>query len=206
MSLTLYTNPMSRGRMVRWALEEIGQPYEAEIIHYGPPMKTPDYLAINPMGKVPALRHGDVIITETPAILAYLADTFPAARLAPPPGSPLRGSYYRWLFFGAGPFETAVLNHNLGVTIPPERAGMAGYGSFEAVMNVTEAAVSKSPYILGEEFSAADIYLGAQIGFGLRFDSIAKRPAFEAYWGRLQRRPAYLRATEIDDKLLATHP
>jgi glutathione S-transferase len=201
MSLKLYTNPMSRGRVVRWMLEEIGEPYETEIL-FGPAMKSPEYLAINPMGKVPALRHGDTVITETAAIVTYLADAFPQARLAPAPTSKLRGPYYRWMFFTAGCVEAAVVNHALGVTIPPERAAMVGYGSFGSVMDVLEDTVSKTAYILGESFSAADVYLGSQIGFGLSFGSIDKRPAFEAYWDRLKSRPSLLRANEIDDKLM----
>ena len=105
--LVLYTNPMSRGRVARWMLEEVGQPYKTEIVDYASTMKSPAYLAINPMGKVPALRHGDVVVTETPAICAYLADAFPQARLAPPPGHRLRAPYYRWLFFAAGPNDEA---------------------------------------------------------------------------------------------------
>jgi glutathione S-transferase len=203
MKLTLYTNPMSRGRMVRWMLEEIGQPYDTEIVAYGAGMKAPEYCAINPMGKVPALRHGDMVVTETAAIIAYLADAFPEARLAPPPTSPLRGTYYRWLFFAAGCLEAAVMNKALGVVVPADREKMVGYGSFEAVMDVLEAAVSKSAYLLGEDFSAADVYLGSQIGFGLRFGSIDKRPAFEAYFGRMLARPALQRAAAIDDRLMA---
>jgi glutathione S-transferase len=203
MKLTLYTNPMSRGRMVRWMLEEIGQPYDTEIVAYGAGMKTPEYCAINPMGKVPALRHGDMVVTETAAIIAYLADAFPEARLAPPPASPLRGPYYRWLFYAAGCLEAAITNKALGVVVPAERERMVGYGSFEAVMEVLEAAVSKSAYLLGEDFSAADVYLGSQLGFGMRFGMIDKRPAFEAYYARMQARPALQRATEIDDQLMA---
>src|SRR5271165_1710647 len=129
--LVFYTNPMSRGRIVRWMLEETGQPYRTEIIEFGPAMKSPEYLAVNPMGKVPALRHGDAIVTEAGAICAYLADAFPQVGLAPAPGSRERGPYYRWLFFGAGPFEAAVMNSTLKVEIPPERKGSVGYGSLK---------------------------------------------------------------------------
>ena len=203
MELTLYTNPMSRGRIVRWMLEEVGVPYETKIIEYGPAMKCAEYRAINPMGKVPALRHGETVVTETAAIITYLADAFPQAGLAPAPASPARGAYYRWLFFAAGPFESAVLNRALGVVVPPERAGMVGYGSFESVMDTLEAALPETGYLLGDAFSAADVYLGSQIGFGLRFGSIEKRPSFEAYWKRISTRPAILRATALDDALLA---
>jgi glutathione S-transferase len=203
MSLVFYTNPMSRGRIVRWMLEEIGHPYETKIISYGPEMKSPAYLALNPMGKVPTLTHGDAVITETAAIIAYLADAFPESGLAPEPGTPARGAYYRWLFFGAGPYEAAVTNNQLKVELPPERAGFVGYGSYAKVLDVLEAALSASPYLLGDSFSAADVYIGAQIGFGLRFGSIESRPAFHAYYERLSVRPAALRAAAIDDALLA---
>jgi glutathione S-transferase len=202
MELTFYTNPMSRGRMVRWMLEEVGQPYRTEILSYGEAMKGAEYCAVNPMGKVPALRHGDMVVTEAAAIIAYLADAFPEAGLAPPPASPARGAYYRWLFFAAGPLEAAVTNKALGVVVPPERSAMVGYGSFERVMDVLEQAVSNTDYLLGEMFSAADVYLGSQIGFGLRFGSIEKRPAFAAYFDRIRHRPAAIRAAGMDDALI----
>jgi glutathione S-transferase len=201
--LVFYTNPMSRGRIVRWMLEELGGPYRAETMEFGAAMKAPAYLAINPMGKVPALRHGETIVTEAAAICAYLADVFPAAGLAPPPGDRRRGAYYRWLFFAAGPLEAAVTNKALGFVVPEGRQGMAGYGSFADVMNTLEHAVSAGDYLAGERFSAADLYVGAQIGFGLQFGSIEKRPAFERYWQRVGTRPAALRAEAIDDALVA---
>lgn len=204
--LVFYTHPMSRGRIVRWLLEEIGQPYRAEILDYGTTMKAPAYLSINPMGKVPALKHGDVVVTECAAICAYLADAFPDAGLAPPVGDPQRGSYYRWLFYGAGPVEAATVNKALGFEVPAERRGMAGYGSLSDVVRVLESAVSGGPYLLGERFSAADVYLGSQIGWGLAFGTMEKRPAFESYWQRISTRPAAVRAREIDDALAPAHP
>jgi len=197
--LVLYTNPRSRGRMARWMLEEVGQPYRTEVLDFGTTMKAPAYLAINPMGKVPALRHGEAVVTEVAAICAYLADAFPQAGLAPPPGDRLRAPYYRWLFFAAGPVEAAVSNKTLGFAVPPEREGMMGYGSLERVMKVLEDAVSRVDYLVGGRFSAADVYIGSQIGFGLMFGSIEKRPAFQQYWQRLSARPAYTRARELDD-------
>jgi glutathione S-transferase len=201
--LVFYTNPMSRGRIVRWMLEEVGEPYRAEVVAFGPPMKSPEYRAINPMGKVPAIRHGDIVVTEAAAICAYLADAFPAKGLAPPPGDPRRAAYYRWMFFAAGPVEAAVNNKSLGMAVPAGREGMIGYGSFGDVMNTLEYAVSQGDYIAGERFTAADVYVGAQIGFGLQFGSIEKRPAFERYWQRLAARPAAGRAKGIDDALAA---
>ncbi|UZF91517.1 glutathione S-transferase family protein [Bosea sp. NBC_00550] len=201
--LVLYTNPMSRGRIARWMVEEIGQPYRAEIVGFGAPMKSADYKAINPMGKVPTLVHGDTVVTECAAICAYLADAFPQAGLAPEADSRLRGPYYRWLFFAAGPIEAAVSNKAFGFEVPPERARSMGYGTFGDVMDTLEQAVSQGEYLLGDRFSAADVYVGAQILWGLQFGTIEKRPAFEAYGARLSGRPAARRADEIDNALMA---
>ena len=200
--LTFYTNPMSRGRIARWMLEEVGEPYDTVILGYDE-VKRPDYLAVNPMGKVPALRHGEVVVTETAAICAYLADAVPAAGLAPPPGDPARGAYYRWLFFAAGPIEAAVTNKALGFQVPEGRERMAGYGSFGDVMNAMERAVANGGYVAGDRFTAADVYVGSQVGWGLMFGSLPKRPAFEEYFGRISARPAAVRAREIDDALIA---
>jgi glutathione S-transferase len=196
--VVFYTHPMSRGRIVRWMLEEIGQPYRTELLDYGTTMKGPAYLAINPMGKVPAIRHGDIVVTETPAICAYLADSFPAARLAPPPGDRLRGPYYRWLFFGAGPLEAAATNRAMGFVVPEGREMMMGYGRYDDVISTLEAMVSRRQYLVGDSFTAADLYIGSHIGFGMQFGTIEKRPAFEQYWQRISVRPAAIRANEID--------
>ena len=201
--LVFYTNPMSRGRIVRWMLEEVGTPYRTEVLGYADSMKAPAYLAINPMGKVPAITHGGAVVTEAAAICAYLADAFPAAGLAPAHGDKARAPYYRWLFFAAGPVESAVTNKSLGVEVPAGRERMAGYGSLGAVLDVLEGAVSKSVYVTGDRFTAADVYFGSQIGWGMQFGSFDKRPAFEAYWERISSRPAAVRAREIDDALIA---
>lgn len=195
--LILYTNPMSRGRIARWMLEEVGQPYRTEILDYGTTMKGTAYLAINPMGKVPAIRHGDTVVTEAAAICAYLADAFPEAGLAPPPAE--RGGYYRWLFFAAGPLEAAVTAKALGLEAPADKAMMAGYGSYDQTVDTLEKAVTGRDYIAGDRFTAADLYIGAHIGWGMQFGTLPKRPAFEAYAERLYARPAHKRATEIDD-------
>ncbi len=200
--LVFYTNPRSRGRIARWMLEEIGQPYRTEVVDYGTTMKAAAYLAINPMGKVPALRHGDAVVTEAAAICAYLADAFPQAKLAPPPGDRKRAPYYRWMFFAAGPIEAAVSNKAFGFVVPPEREGSVGYGTFDRVMNVLEHAVSTGSYLAGDGFTAADLYVGSQIGFGLMFGTIEKRPAFTDYWQRVSGRPAYARANELDNALM----
>ena len=168
--LVFYTNPQSRGRIVRWMLEEVGQPYRTELLDYVTTMKAPAYLAVNPMGKVPALRHGETVITEAAAICAYLADAFPDAGLAPAPGDRLRGPYYRWLFFAAGPVEAATSNRAFGFVVPEGRERMIGYGSYNEVMNALEAAVSQGDYLVGDRFTAADVYVGSHVGFGLQFD------------------------------------
>jgi glutathione S-transferase len=200
--LVFYTNPMSRGRIVRWMLEEVGQPYRTQLMDFGQP-KSQEFLAINPMGKVPAVKHGDTVVTECAAICAYLADAFPQANLAPAPGDRARGSYYRWLFFAAGPFEAATTNKSLGFEVPAGREMMVGYGAYETTIDALEQAVSRSDYIVGDQFTAADVYVGSQIGFGLRFGSLERRPAFERYWAAISGRPAAVRAAEIDDSLLA---
>ena len=195
--LVLYTNPMSRGRIARWMLEEAGATYRTEILEYGTTMKAPAYLAVNPMGKVPAIRHGDTVVTECAAICAYLADAFPEADLAPPGKD--RGSYYRWLFFAAGPLEAAISDRSLGVEVPPEKQMMVGYGSYGHVMDTLETAVSAAPFIAGDRFTAADVYVGSHVGWGLQFGTLETRPAFEAYWKRLESRPAHVRASALDD-------
>ena len=204
--IVFYTHPMSRGRIVRWMLEEIGQPYRTELLDFGTTMKAPAYLALNPMGKVPAIRHRGTVVTEAAAICAYLADAFPQAGLAPPPGDPARGPYYRWMFFAAGPVEAALGNKALGVEIPPERRGMVGYGSFDEVVNALDRALSQGAYLAGDRFTAADLYAGSQIGWGMMFGTIEKRPAFERYWERIGSRPAAARARAIDDALIPARP
>ncbi len=192
---TLWTNPMSRGRIARWMLEEVGCRYSLRRVDYGPAMKDPAYLSLNPMGKVPTLTHGAVVVTETAAICAYLADTFPDAGLAPPLGA--RGAYYRWLFFAAGPLEAAVTNRAMGFEAP-DRVQMLGYGSYEAVLDALSGLLSARDYVTGA-FSAADVYLGAQIVWGMTFGTVAARPGFAAYAERLTARPAYARARAADD-------
>jgi len=195
--IVLYTNPMSRGRVARWMLEETGAPYRVEILDYGTTMKAPEYLAINPMGKVPAIRHNGKVVTENAAICAYLADAFPAAGLAPKTSE--RADYYRWLFFAAGPLEYAVTNNAFGMKPPPDREGAVGYGNYKKALDTLEYAVTRMPFIAGDRFTAADLYVGSHLGFGMQFGSIEKRPAFETYYAKLKDRPAALRANALDD-------
>jgi glutathione S-transferase len=202
--LVFYTNPQSRGRIVRWMLEEVGQPYRTQVLAFDGAQKSPGYLAINPMGKVPTIVHRGVVVTEGAAICAYLADAFPGAGLAPAHGDPLRGTYYRWMFFAAGPIEAAVSAKAMGLLAPAERAGMVGYGSYEQAVDTLElAAKSASPWLLGEQFSAADVYVGSQVSWGLMFKTLPERPAFVEYATRLRAREAAQRAVALDDALLA---
>ncbi|MCY3810672.1 MAG: glutathione S-transferase family protein [Gammaproteobacteria bacterium] len=201
--LTLYTNPMSRGRIARWMLEETGASYDVEVLTFDDSIRSAAYRAVNPMAKVPAIRHGDVVVTEAAAICAYLADAFPDAGLAPPVRS--RGTYYRWLFFGAGPFEAATVNKMIGVEVTPEQQGMVGYGTLERVLDALEGVLEANTYVAGEAFSAADVYVGANLNWGVNMmRTIEGRPAFARYLGLLGERPALTRANALDDALAAT--
>jgi glutathione S-transferase len=198
--LVFYTNPRSRGGIVHWILEEIGAPYRIEVLDYGTTMKAPAYLAVNPMGKVPAIRHGETVVTEGAAICAYLADAFPQAGLAPAPDR--RGDYYRWLFFAAACVEPAMANHAAGWDpATPELQARFGYGSYPLVMDTLAKALAGRRHVAGTSFSAADVYLGSMLGFGMQFGVIDKRPEFEAYWNGLKDRPARLRALQQIEKM-----
>ena len=199
--LIFYTHPMSRGRIARWMLEEVEVPYRTEVLAYGETMKSEDFRALNPMGKVPTIRHGDVVVTETAAICAYLADAFPSVDLGPRDDRE-RAGYYRWMFFAAGPLEAAVVNQALGVEVPDAKRAMVGYGSFAAVMDTLEYAVTQTDYIAGSRFTAADVYVGAHVGWGLQFGSIEKREAFLRYYQRVSDRDAYRRGSALDDALI----
>jgi glutathione S-transferase len=197
--LTLYHNPMSRGRIAHWMLEEIGVPYTVKLLDFEKQEhKSAAYLAINPMGKVPTIVHGKTVVTEAAAVCAYLADAFPAAKLAPAIDDPARGTYYRWLFFGAACVEPAVSDRAFGR--PPVRASALGYGSYEDTIHALEQAVSQGDYILGDRFSAADVYVSSQLGWGMMTKGIDPRPAFQAYVERTNQRPAVKRMTEQNEK------
>lgn len=198
-TLIFYTHPMSRGRLARWMLEETGLPYKDVLLEYDGSMKAADYLAINPMGKVPALVHGDTVITENVAICAYLADLVPDRQLAPPPGSKARGSYYRWLAFLAGPVE-AVLTAKQNGAFAPARS--AGYGTEADVLRTLEQALSAGPHLVGDGFTAADLYAAGCLGYFLAFGMIEPRPAFIEFAKRHAARPAAQRANARDDALL----
>jgi len=198
--LIFYTNPQSRGRIARWMLEECGAPYRTEVLEYGTAMKSPQYLAINPMGKVPAIVHRGNVISECAAICAYLAEAFPQAGLAPADDTE-RASYYRWLFFTAGPIEAAVTDRNVFGEAPEDKKRMLGYGCYEDAIDALSFAVKANPYIAGQRFTAADVYVGAQIGWGMQFGTIDKREEFAAYFERLSQRDAFKRAWQLDDAL-----
>lgn len=198
MTLILYTNPMSRGRIARWMLEEIGTPYEVKVLDYGTTMKSPAFLAINPMGKVPTLVHDGKVVTECAAICLYLADAFPKAGMI----GPDKAAYFRWMLFAAGPLEAAVTNHALGLTPPVERQQMVGYGSYETACETLGQAIAQTEYVAGDQFSAVDVYVGSQIGWGLQFGTIPETPALRAYWDRIKGRPARLRADAADTALM----
>lgn len=198
-----YTNPMSRGRIVRWMLEELGIAYETKVLEYGSAgTKSADYLAINPMGKVPAILHNGKVVTETAAICVYLAEAFPQADLAPTAAE--RADYYRWLFFTAGPLEAALTNKSIyGQDPAPEKQGMAGYGNYQAALDGISSALKANSYIAGQRFTAADVYVGAQIGWGLQFGTLEKRAEYEEYFSRVNQREAFKRANQLDDALVA---
>src|SRR3954462_10174582 len=198
--IIFYTNPQSRGRIVRWMLEEIGQPYETEIVAYDQ-MKSDRYLAINPMGKVPAISHRNHIVTECAAICAYLADVFPQAGLGPRDDE--KADYYRWLFYAAGPVEAAVSNQAMGWQVPADRERMFGYGNFDRAVAVLDELLSSREYVCGDRVSAADVYVGSQIMFPMQFGMLPERDSFVRYRDRLQGRAAHKRATVIDEKLIA---
>ncbi|TPE62902.1 glutathione S-transferase family protein [Sandaracinobacter neustonicus] len=202
--IIFYTNPRSRGQIVRFMLEELGEPYETVLLDYGTTMKSADYLAINPMGKVPAIRHLGAdgkgrVVTEAAAICAYLADAYPQSQLAP--ALPDRAAYYRWLFFAAGPVESAMLDRARKLETEGQQKVMAGYGSWADVMQALDIAVSGGEWLAGERFSAADVYAGLSMDWLAMFGMMEPSAPVAAYLQRLRARPAYQRAKAIDAEL-----
>jgi glutathione S-transferase len=204
MTLTFYTNPMSRGRIARWMLEEVGAAYDTVVLDYASSMKDAAYLAVNPMGKVPAIVHDGKVVTEGAAICAYLADAFPDAGLAPTAVE--RADYYRWMFYAAGPVEAAITNRSLGVVPTADQQRMVGYGTYDTMVDIFETAIATRPYFTGDRFTAADVYAGSQIAWGVMFGSLPKRAAFDDYLARITAREAYKRAAAIDDALMPPQP
>ena len=199
--LKFYTNPQSRGQTIRWMLEEVGQPYDTEVLDYSSTMKAEPYLSVNPMGKVPAIVHKGKVVTEVAAICCYLADAFPEAGLAPDPRD--RADYYRWIFFTSGPVEAAFSNKAAGWEPTPERQRMFGYGNYDLAINTLEKALTGKTYIASDRFTAADLFVGANVNFMLQFNLLEPRPVFTDYAARMTDRAAYRRAKDIDGKLIA---
>jgi glutathione S-transferase len=196
--LTLYHATPSRSSIALWMLEEIGEPYDVRMLDLAKgDQQAPDYLAINPMGKVPALKHGDAAVTESAAICTYLADAFPRAGLNVPVGDPRRGVYLKWLFFGPGVLEPAVTDRAFPRKEAPRR-GTLGYGDFETVMNVLSKAVTPGPFLMGEQFTAADVVIGANVRWGMMFKLIPERKELSDYVARFKDRLAVKRAEAKD--------
>jgi len=200
--IVLHHGAPSRSSTALFMLEEVGAPYELRVLDLqaGEQLK-PEFLAINPMGKVPTIEHVGAIITEVGAICTYLADAFPAAGLAPPVGDPLRGPYLRWMFFQGNCLEPAMIDH--AMKREPGRRGMMPYGDYETTVGTLEKAIEKGPWFLGERYSAADVYVGSAIAWGLQFKLLPERDTFKRYVARLAERPARQRAIAIDEKIAA---
>ena len=199
--LIFYTNPMSRGQIARWMLEEVGEPYETRLLDYASSMKAEPYLSINPMGKVPAIIHKGKTVTECSAICAYLAAAFPETELGPQPEE--LADYYRWMFFAAGPVEQAVTNHAMGFDPTSDQERMVGYGNYARVVDVLDRMLGSRAYATGDRFTACDVYLGSQIMWGTQFGTLPVLDSFVAYGARLSNREAYKRGKEIDNGLIA---
>lgn len=199
---TFFTNPMSRGQIARWALHEASADYDQVLVSWE--SKPPALLAANPMGKVPTIIHhgqtGNKVVTECAAICAYLAEAHPEAGLGP--SADEAADYYRWLFFAAGPVEQAIITRSMGWELPPERQGMAGWGSYERTIAALEGHFEGNNYVCGDRFTMADVYVGSQVDWGLTFGSIPPNEAFVAYAERLQARSAYKEAKGIDQALI----
>ena len=198
MTLTFYTHPMSRGRIARWMLEEVGEPYETVLVDWQD--KPAALIAVNPLGKVPTIVHDGAVVSEAAAICTYMADVFPQAGLAP--RGEERAPYYRWMFFTAGPLEAAMTDKALGVDVPAGREGMVGYANFARAIDAFEAAVAEREYIAGDRFTAADVCVGSAVAWFTQFGMLEKRDAFMRYLARLEDRPAWVRARAIDDALM----
>jgi len=198
--LVLYHAPRSRSSTALWMLEEIGEPYRLEMRRFdGRSLKAPEYLAINPMGKVPALKHGEAVITEAAAICCYLADAFPQANLNIPIGDPRRGPYLKWLFFGPGCFEPALIDKML--KREPGDPSAIGWGNLELVLDTIGRAIANGPYLFGDRFTAADLVIGGGLRWGMMTRSVPPRPEFSAYTERVGERPAAKRAFAKDREL-----
>lgn len=197
--LTFHTNPQSRGRIARWMLEETGQPYDTVVLDYYTGMKAPEYLAVNPMGKVPALVHDGKVVTEVAAICTYVAMAFPEAGLM----AEDKATFFRWMFFGAGPLEQAVVNTSFGwLPKGQQDKRRVGYGDLDDVVRALTGHLSAHDFIADDRFTAADVYLGSQVGWGMQFGTIPANDTLTAYWTRLKDRPALHAANAKDNALI----
>ena len=196
--LIFYTNPQSRGQIIRWMLEEVGAPYETRILDYATTLKAEPYLSVNPMGKIPAIQHNGKVVTEVAAICCYLADAFPDAGLAPPPAE--RADYYRYIFFASGPIEAAFSNKAAGWSPSPQQERMFGFGNFDQAIGALEKMLTGRTYICGDRFTAADLYVGSQLGFMLMFGLLEPRPVFSDYVALVTDREPYRRAKQLDEQ------
>ncbi len=199
--IIFYHNPMSRGQIVRWMLEEVGAPYDTEILDYASGMKGEEYRAINPMMKVPAIAHNGRVVTEAAAICAYLADAYPEAGLAPRDEE--KADYYRWMFFAAGPLEQAVTNNFAGFAAKEEQQRMFGYGNYDLAVNTLAQLLNGRAFVCGSRFNAADVYVGSAVMWGTQFGTLPKLDPFVAYADRLAEREAYKRGKDEDNRLIA---
>jgi len=198
--LVHYHAPNTRSATIRWLFEELGVPHELKVLNMKKgEHKSPEFLAINPMGKVPTIVHGDTPVTEAAAIALYLADLFPEAGLAPKVGDPARGTYLRWIVFNQAAVEPACMD--LALKRDPGPAASLGYGSYDATIEALAGALAKGPYILGDRFSAADVVVGSGVNWLLKFKLLPERPEFTSYAERMRSRPAFIRAVGKDAEL-----
>jgi len=201
MAIDFYTNPMSRGQIARWALHEAGAAYDQHIVGYGEEMASPDYRAINPMGKVPAIVDDGRVVTEGAAICAYLAERFPEADLAPRADE--LADYYRWLFFAAGPLEQAITARSMKFEPDDKQQMSVGFGSYERTVDALAGHLGDGrDYVCGKRFTMADVYVGSHVLWGIGFGTLPSRDEFAGYAERLSAREAYKEAKAIDNRLI----
>jgi glutathione S-transferase len=195
--MQLYWAPKSRSLRIVWLLEEIGCPYERVLVDIrSGPQANPAFLKLNPMGKVPVLVDGEAVVSESGAIATYLGDRFPDAGLAPPVSDPRRGAYLKWLFFSGNCIEASFVEKFANLKLP---YSAAGWGSFDRVVDVLEQAVSHGPWLLGDQFTVADVMIGADLNFGMNtFKLIEPKSALTAYVDRCLARSAFQRALAVD--------
>jgi len=204
MSITFFHSPHTRSSSTHTLLEELGAPYELRVLNMkAGEQRQPAYLAINPLGKVPAILDGDTVVTEQVAIFIHLADRFPQAGLAPSLDDPQRGAYLRWLVYYAACFEPALVDRSMGREPAPHMS--SPYGDFDAMLGVIDAQLQRAPWLLGDSMSAADILWGSALGWGIAYAGVPRLPALVAYAERMAARPASLKVAEHDLALMAGH-